>query len=115
MGSIGVRFGSFPKRMRDFSIIFRISTSRSFGGARDPSVDQPLGGGGHLVDRPLEELLVRLRRLVHPAQLPDELERRGADLVRGRRRREIGECSNVSAHADTLTAATFERETGPDG
>ena len=30
---MGVRFGSLPKRMRDFSMCLRISTSRSFGGA----------------------------------------------------------------------------------
>jgi hypothetical protein len=33
IGSMGVRFGSFPNRARDRSINFRISTSRSFGGA----------------------------------------------------------------------------------
>jgi hypothetical protein len=33
MGSIGVRLGSLPNRIRDRSIIFRISTFRSFGGA----------------------------------------------------------------------------------
>jgi len=33
MGPIGVRFGSFPNRMRDLSMCLRISMSRSFGGA----------------------------------------------------------------------------------
>jgi len=33
IGSIGVRFGVLPNRIRDFSIILAISTSRSFGGA----------------------------------------------------------------------------------
>lgn len=40
MGSMGARPGSLPKRIRERSTIFRISTSRSFGGAapRDPDL-----------------------------------------------------------------------------
>src|SRR5947208_16748434 len=71
-------------------------------GARDPSLNQAPRGRGYLIHGVVEQLLVRLRRLVRPAHLPNELQSRGAYLPRCRRRREIREGPNVAAHADRL-------------
>src|SRR6185503_1873154 len=68
---------------------------RRTGGQR---LDQPFGGGGDLVNRAMEDGFVRLRRPVHAAQLPHELDGRRPDLILGRRRSEIGEGFDVPAH-----------------
>src|SRR5947207_4177538 len=71
-------------------------------GARDPSLNQALRCRGDLIHGVVEQLLVRLRRLVRPTHLPNELQSRGANLPRCRGRREIREGPNVAAHADRL-------------
>ena len=49
-------------------------------------------------DRPLERSLVRLRGLLHPADLAHVLQRGGVDLVMRRRRLEVEERLDVPAH-----------------
>src|SRR4029079_2077719 len=51
----------------------------------------------HVLDRVVERVLVRLGRLLHPADLADELERGRADLVLGRGRSEVVEGPDVPA------------------
>src|SRR5207247_1611541 len=57
---------------------------------------------GDLLDGPIEGSLVGARWSRGTAQLPDELDRGGADLVIGGRRREIGERLDISAHRSIL-------------
>ncbi len=66
---------------------------------------------GHLVDGAVERRLVGLRRRGEAAQLADELDRRGADLLVGRRRVEVEEGADVSAHGSSLLTA---RRSGHD-
>src|SRR5882672_861729 len=61
-------------------------------------LDQPMGGGCDLVNRLVERRFICARRPIAAAQLPNELQRRGADLVGGSRRRKIGEGLDISAH-----------------
>src|SRR5436190_9304413 len=60
--------------------------------------EEPGGGLGHVVHRPIERRLVGPRRTGGPAQLPDELQGRGPDLLLGGRRVEVGEGPDVPAH-----------------
>src|SRR5437773_11152300 len=53
--------------------------------------DETGGGRGHLVDGAIERLLIVARGFGGAAQLADELERRGSDLVGGGGRLEVGE------------------------
>ena len=78
-------------------------------GARDPFLNQAPRCRGYLIHGVVEQLLVRLRRLVRPAHLPNELQSRGAYLPRCRRRREIREGPYVAAHADQTTSSTNRR------
>jgi len=71
--------------------------------AGDPAPYQPFGCRGHLVDSRVEERLIRLRGLGRPAQLADELQRGGEDLLGRRRRREVRERSDIAAHEGSLT------------
>src|SRR5437667_12702648 len=61
-------------------------------------LDQPIGGCRDFVDRPVERRFICARRVIAPAQLSNELQRRRADLVVCGRRRKIGEGLDVSAH-----------------
>src|SRR5437764_1429536 len=61
--------------------------------------EEPGGGLGHVVHRPIERRLVGPRRTGGPAQLPDELQGGGPDLLLGGRRVEVGEGPDVPAHA----------------
>jgi hypothetical protein len=54
------------------------------------------------IDRAVENLLVCLRRLCKSAQLPHELQRRGANLCLRRRRFEVMKCFDISTHAVLL-------------
>src|SRR5262249_9602205 len=58
----------------------------------------------NLGDGTVEHLLVRLRRLLHPAHLADVLERRRLDLLGGRRWLEVVERLDVPAHTRSLAA-----------
>ena len=58
----------------------------------------------NFVHRSIECLFVRLRRFGETAQLADELERRRANFVVGRRRTEVMKCFDSSAHKEPLTA-----------
>ncbi len=85
-------FGVAESRGRgDFLAAFR----RRVG---DQRVDQLARDDRDAVDRAVERVLVRLRRLGGPAQLPHELQRRGANLLVGRRRIEVEQLLDVSAH-----------------
>src|SRR5580765_8362125 len=64
----------------------------------DPLVQQVLGDVGDLVDRAVEGLLVGGRRLGRAAHLADELQGGGGDLLRGRRRLEVVQGTDVAAH-----------------
>jgi hypothetical protein len=66
---------------------FLVAISR--GRARDERRDQPISGGGHLVDCAIESLFVGARGTIHSAQFSDELKRRRANLPRGCRRFEV--------------------------
>jgi hypothetical protein len=61
-------------------------------------MNKAVGGRCHLLYRVIECLLVRARGTIHAAEFPDELQRRGADLVVSGWRLEIGERLDVSAH-----------------
>jgi uncharacterized protein DUF1931 len=61
-------------------------------------MDQPMRGCGHLVDGAAERSFVDARRPCRAAQLSDELERRRANLVVGRRRLKVGERLDVATH-----------------
>src|SRR3954452_5515417 len=74
-------------------------------GVRHQGVQQVLGCMSHLVDGAVEGRLVRLRRLVGPADLADVLECRGVDLVTGRGGLEVVKCSDVSAHDEETNRA----------
>jgi hypothetical protein len=54
---------------------------------------------GYLVNGEKKCILISFRRLVEPADLSDELQRRRADLVRSHRRIEVKKDFDVSAHA----------------
>ena len=55
------------------------------------------------IDRVVERFLVRFRGLRETAQLSNRLQRRRPDLVVRRRRTEVMECFNGSAHKKLLT------------
>jgi hypothetical protein len=57
-----------------------------------------MGGRGDLVYGAIERCFVLLRRVRGPAQLADELERRGPDLVFRGRGLEVGERLDIAAH-----------------
>ena len=87
---------------------FAASTSRSFGGAAATrSSRQVRRDVRDLVDRAVEHLGVRARGLRRAAHLADVLERRRADLVRGRRRIEVVQRSDVATHAESRNGADF--------
>ena len=56
-------------------------------------------GFSHLVNSEIERILVGFRRLIEPAELSDELNRRRADLFRSDRRFEVEKGFDISAHA----------------
>jgi len=66
---------------------FRLAIARRRVG--DEGLEQMLGGVGDVMNRAVERVLVRLRWFREAAQLADELEGRGADLVVRRRRKEV--------------------------
>src|SRR5207237_3615754 len=70
-------------------------------GARRERTDQLRRCLGHLVHRAFEDLFVRARGPGRSAQFADELRRRGPDLLLGRRRIEVGERLDVTAHGRT--------------
>src|SRR5262245_36658108 len=65
---------------------------------RRERIEQPARGVGDFLDRKVECRLVRLRGAGEPAQLADELERRGADFILARGRLEIEQRADVSTH-----------------
>src|SRR5207247_2910052 len=68
------------------------------GGGRGQTVEQRPRGVGDLVHGAIERRLIRLGRLVEPADLAHELERGGAHLLVGGARREVVQGSDVPAH-----------------
>src|SRR5690242_11491441 len=67
--------------------------------------EQPRRRGRDGLDGPREGLLVRLRRLGHPADLAHVLERRVPDVLLGRRGVVVMKWADVSAHGRTLASA----------
>src|ERR1700732_1335634 len=67
-------------------------------GRRHQGLDQLTRGGGDLLDRPIEGSLVGPRGVGESTELPDELKGRGLDLFLRRRRLEIEQRFDVSAH-----------------
>src|SRR4051812_41665452 len=61
-------------------------------------IDKAAGSVGHFFNSPVERLFVGLGRMGCAAELADELDGRRANLIIGRRRREIGEGFDISAH-----------------
>jgi len=61
-------------------------------------VQEPPRRFGHLFHRAVERRFVGLRRLVEAGKLSNELQRRGLDLVLGRRRLEIELGLDIAAH-----------------
>src|SRR5262249_14999081 len=79
---------------------FRLAVARRpAGGERGEQAARRLG---HLVDGTLERRLVGARRLAEPAQLAHELQRGGADFLLPRRRVEVKERTEISAHGPPL-------------
>ena len=62
-----------------------------------------MSGMRNVIDRAIERVLVGFRRFGESAQLPNELQRRRANLVVRRRRRKIMQCFDGSAHEELLT------------
>ena len=95
---------------------FRISTSRSFGGAVvTHSRISFSAAAATSFTRGAKQRLVGFRRLVRAADLAHELQGGGADLGGRRRRSEFGEGADVAAHAETLNPdrrARFSVATG---
>ena len=63
-----------------------------------------MSGMRDFVDRAIEGVLIRFRRLGETAQLADKLKRRSANLIVRRRRTEVVKCFDGSAHEESLTA-----------
>src|SRR5690349_18689853 len=84
---------ALPRLRRLFVPVFRWRR-------RDQGVEQRPGGPRHVVDRAIEGGLVREGRLVEAADLPNELEGRGAYFLVRRGGREIEERLDVSAHGE---------------
>src|SRR5262249_27873393 len=80
---------------------------------RRERIEQPSGGGGLFVDRTVERRLVRLRGAGEPAQLADELQRRGADFILARGRLEIEQRADVSAHGELRGIAFSGQDAAP--
>src|SRR3954462_6997139 len=80
---------------------------------RRQRLDQTVGGSGHFVDRAVEDGFVRARRTIRSAQLPHELQSRGPDLVRGRRRRKISKGLDVSTHASSSLSQFYTERDAP--
>src|SRR6266540_13438 len=76
---------------------------------RDELGEQPARRLGHGVDRALERLLVRLRRLREAADLADVLQRGVPDLFLGRGRIEVVQLADVATH---LAAPLFQWDSG---
>jgi hypothetical protein len=66
---------------------------------RDELAEELFRGQGHSFDSPFECCRVRLRGLLHTADLPNVLQRGGLNLVGRRRRLEVMQDANVAAHA----------------
>src|SRR5262249_7931262 len=95
------RSGSEPfRRARARLGAFFLAVPRC--GARLERREQLTGDPGDRLDGVVEDRLVHLRRLVEPADLADELQRRVANLLLRHRRLEIEEVSNVPAHTTLL-------------
>src|SRR4051794_14189850 len=60
--------------------------------------EQPVRDASDLIDSRIERGLVRPRRLVEAADLPDELQRRGEDLLLRHRGLKVKQRPDVSAH-----------------
>jgi hypothetical protein len=69
---------------------------------RRQRVKQLLRDPGHTLDCAIERFLVRLRRPAKSAEFSDELKSRGANLVLCRRRHEVMQRFNISAHKISL-------------
>ncbi|MEY2505726.1 MAG: hypothetical protein QOH01_55 [Verrucomicrobiota bacterium] len=65
---------------------------------RDERLEQMLGGMSDVVHGAIESFLVRFRGFRKPTKLADELKRGGANFVLSRRRQEVMQGLNVSAH-----------------
>src|SRR5262249_21339158 len=81
--------------------------------ARGQIPEELLGGAGDLVDRALKRRFVVLRRLGHPADLPDILQRRGAHLFRSRRWLKVMKDADVAAHGCPSRAPITSPQTAP--
>ena len=100
-GALRGRLG--PERRAFFSRAFAASTSRLRGAACVTSEASSVwAAAATCFDRRREGGLVRLRGLGEAADLPHELQRRGAHLAVGDRRLEIEQGLDVSAHAASL-------------
>src|SRR5215471_638626 len=64
-----------------------------------------LCGVSDFIDGAIESCLVGLGRFRETAQLPDELERRSANLIRRRRWTEVMKCFDRSAHVRTINTS----------
>src|SRR6185436_5515597 len=92
-----IRRAAEPRR-RAGAGLFRLDRAVARRRRRDQLVDQLTRRFGHGVDGAVEGLLVGLRRAVEAAELAHELQRRGANLLVGRRRLEVVEVADVAAH-----------------
>jgi len=63
-----------------------------------------MGNVRDFIDRAIECGFVCLRRFGESRQLSDELKRRRANFVLGRRGTEVMKCFDCSAHEESLTA-----------
>src|SRR5690242_5617593 len=87
---------------RPFLRLARLFLSIARWSARRKRSDQAFGGSRHFFDSTIERVFVGTRRLIHPAQFADELQRRRADFGSGRGRLEVREGLDVAAHDSTL-------------
>ncbi|MEY2548934.1 MAG: hypothetical protein QOD64_1516 [Verrucomicrobiota bacterium] len=75
---------------------FRVAIARRR--VRDERLKQMFGGMSDVVHGAIESFLVSFRRLREAAQLANELKRGGANFVLSRRRQEVMQGLNISAH-----------------
>jgi hypothetical protein len=83
---------------------------------RHPEIaNEPTRCERHFVDGAIEDFFVRARRPARAAQLADELNCRGADLLIRGRRLEVRECLDASAHTGRGSVQLSDRSDAVNG
>jgi hypothetical protein len=92
--------GSTEPQTRAFFCLLSLNFAIARGRMRVKRSQKTPRGGRHLLDREIEGSRISLRRLVEARQLAHELQRGSVDFLIRRRRLEIEQRLDVSAHFD---------------